>query len=127
MYAAPNGISILQHISDGSQPIAIFNSLDKSVELFGGSDIPSFYNKPEVGNLITNLTLVNYYTKNQVGTLISDIDLVDCYTKTEIDTQLTDYVTTAYLQANYMTSISITETSMNNYASITFLVGILLR
>ena len=34
MYAAPNGISILQHISDGSQPSAIFNSLDKSVEFF---------------------------------------------------------------------------------------------
>ena len=29
MYAAPNGISILQHISNGSPPIAIFNSLDK--------------------------------------------------------------------------------------------------
>ena len=29
----------LQHNPDGSQPIAIFNSLDKSVELFSGSDI----------------------------------------------------------------------------------------
>ena len=34
IYSAPNGISFLQHNSDGSQPIAIFNSLDKSVELF---------------------------------------------------------------------------------------------
>ena len=40
IYAAPNGIPILQHISDGSQPIAIFNSLNKSVEFFGGLDIP---------------------------------------------------------------------------------------
>ena len=31
MYAAPTGISILQHVSDGTQPITIFNSLDKSV------------------------------------------------------------------------------------------------
>ena len=45
MYAAPNGISILQHIPGGSQPNAIFNSLDKSVEFFGGLDIPDFYNK----------------------------------------------------------------------------------
>ena len=32
IYAAPNCIPILQNIVDGSQPIAIFNSLDKSVE-----------------------------------------------------------------------------------------------
>ena len=39
------GISVLQHIVDSSQPIAIFNSLDKSVEFFGDLDIPNFYNK----------------------------------------------------------------------------------
>ena len=32
IYSAPNGISFIQHNSDGSQPITIFNSLDKSVE-----------------------------------------------------------------------------------------------
>ena len=48
IYPAPNGISLLQHISDGSQPIAIFNSLDKSVESFGDLDIPNHYNKTEV-------------------------------------------------------------------------------
>ena len=48
MYAAPNGISILQHISDGSQPGAIVNSLGKSVEFFGDSDIHNFYNKAEI-------------------------------------------------------------------------------
>ena len=42
IYAAPNGISFLQHIVDGSQPIAIFSSLDKSVELFRDLDIPNF-------------------------------------------------------------------------------------
>ena len=31
IYSAPNCISFLQHNSDGTQPIAIFNSLDKSV------------------------------------------------------------------------------------------------
>ena len=77
MSAAPNGFSILQHISDGSQPIATFNSLDKSVEFFGGLDIPKFYSKAEVCNLIINLKLVNYYTKNQVVALISNINLVD--------------------------------------------------
>ena len=123
MYAAPNGISILQHISDGSQPIAIFNSLDKGVEFFGGLDIPNFCNKAEAGNLITNRNLLNYYVKNQVDTLLSNINLVDYYTKTEIDTQLSDYATTTYLQSNYMTSISITGTLMNNYASIALLVS----
>ena len=42
--SAPNGISFLQHNSDGSQPIAMINSLDKSVEFFGDLDIPNFYN-----------------------------------------------------------------------------------
>ena len=32
IYAAPNGISFLQHIANGYQPIAIFKSLDKSVD-----------------------------------------------------------------------------------------------
>ena len=58
VYAAPNGISFLQHIVDGSQPIAIFSSLDKSVEFFRGLDIPNFYNKAELNNWIT-ISLVN--------------------------------------------------------------------
>ena len=77
MYAAPNGISMLQHISDGSQPIAIFYSCNKNVKLFWDLDIPNFYNKAEVGNSITNLNLINYYTKDQVDTLKSNINLVD--------------------------------------------------
>ena len=32
MYAGTSGISFLQNIVDGAQPIAIFNSLDKSVD-----------------------------------------------------------------------------------------------
>ena len=34
LYAGTSGITFLQHIVDGSQPIASFNSLDKSVEFF---------------------------------------------------------------------------------------------
>ena len=45
LYAASSGITCLQNHQDGSQPIASFNSLDKSVELFGDLDIPTLYNK----------------------------------------------------------------------------------
>ena len=45
--------------------------------------------------------------------------MVGYYTKAEIDTQLTDYATISHLQDNYMTTLSITEPLMNNYASIT--------
>ena len=107
-YAAPNSISILQHVSDGSQPIAMFNSLDKSVEFFGGLDIPNFYDKAEVGNWIINPNSINYYTKNLVDTLIYNTNLVGYYTETDVDTQLTDYAPITYAQGKYMTLISIT-------------------
>ena len=42
-------------------------------------------------------------------------------TPKQIDSQLTDYTTVAHLQGNYMTTISITETLMNNYASLTLI------
>ena len=70
----------VQHISDGSQPIAIFNSLDKSVKSFGDLGIPNFYNEAEVGNLIANISLVNDYTKSQVDTITSNLNLVDYHT-----------------------------------------------
>ena len=123
MYAGTSGITFLQNIVDGSQQIAIFNPLDKSVEFFGGLDTPNFYNNREVCNLITNLNLINYYTKKQVDALIYNMNLVGYYTKTEIDSQLTDYTTITYLQGNYMTTLSITETLMNNCATITLLVA----
>ena len=122
MYAAPNGTSILQHISNGSQPIATFKSVNNSIKFFGDLDIHNFYNKAEVGNLITNLNLVNYYTKSQVDTLIYNINLVGYYTQAKIDTQLTHYVTATYLHAKHMTPISTKETLMNNYARMTSLV-----
>ena len=45
LYAGSSGISFLQNIVDGGQPITIFNSLDKSIEFFGDLDIPNYYNK----------------------------------------------------------------------------------
>ena len=131
IYSAPNGISFLQHNSDGSQPITIFNSLDKSVEFFGDLDIPNHYNKTELNSLLSNINpsddynktemdfIVsyidsnNYYTKTEIHDLGNELStlILNTYTKTEIDTQLTDY----------MTTLSITETLINNYASLTLL------
>ena len=124
IYSAPNGISFLQHNSDGSQPVAIFNPLDKSIEFFGDLDIPNFYNKTEIDAIDDELSalILNTYTKTEVGALISNTNLTDYYTKTEIDTTLSDYSTVTYLQGNYMTTLAITETLMNNYANITFIV-----
>ena len=124
IYSAPHGISFLQHNSDGSQPITIFNSLDKSVEFFGDLDMLNFYNKTEVDAIDDELPalILNTYTQPEVEALISNINLTDYDTKTEIDTTLSDYSTISYLQCNYMTSLLITQTSMNNYAGITFII-----
>ena len=66
MHAGTSGITFLQNIVDGSQPIAIFNSLDKSVEFLGDLDIPNFYKKTEVDNLITKLQTGDGAPQNQV-------------------------------------------------------------
>ena len=47
---------------------------------------------------------------------MSNTNLTDYYTS------LGDYSTISYLQDNYMTSLLITQTFMNNYASITFII-----
>ena len=75
MYAGTSGFSFLQNIVDGSQPIAIFNSLDKSVEFFGGSDIPNLYNKNEIDTLFENIDLSNYYDKTEVYILLTNTNL----------------------------------------------------
>ena len=77
MYAAPNGISILQHISNGSQPIAIFNSINKSVESCGDLDIPNFYNKTYINAIYDALPslVLNTYTKAEVNNLLTNINL----------------------------------------------------
>ena len=105
IYSAPNCISFLQHNSDGTRPIAIFNSLDKSVEFFGDPDIPNLYKKTETDAIDDELSAL----------------ILNTYTKTEIDTQLTDYTSITYLQDNYMTTLALTEALTNNYASIALL------
>ena len=107
MYAGPSVFHVY-NIVDGSQPIVIFKSLDKSIEFFD-LDIPNFYNKAEIDAIGDELSasILNTYTKAEVDTLLANINLSDYYTNTEIDTQLTDYATTTYLH-----------NLMNNYASI---------
>ena len=43
MYGGTSGFAFWQNIVDGAQPIALFNSLYKSVEFFWNLDIPDFY------------------------------------------------------------------------------------
>ena len=83
-----------------------------------------FYNKIEIDAIGDELSalFLNTYTKTEVGALTSNIKLTDYYTKTEIDTTLSDYSAISYLQGNYMTTLAITATLMNNYATITFIV-----
>ena len=61
LYAGASGITFLQNIVDGSQPIAIFNSLNKSVEFFRDLDIPNFYNKTEVDAIDDELSALIKY------------------------------------------------------------------
>ena len=120
--------------------------MDKSVEFFGDLDIPNFYNKTEINSMLAgggSTDLSNYYNKGQVDAIVANIDfsnnhytetevddidnelsalILNTYTKTEIDTTLSDYSTISYLQGNYMTSLSITQALMNNYAGITFII-----
>ena len=128
-YAGSSGFTFLQNIVEGSQPMAVFNSLNKSVESFCDLDIPNFYNKTfvdiliadiynytyiktEIDTLFPNIDLSNYYTKSERGDIDNELPtlILNTYTKTEVDTQLTDYATISHLQCNYMTTLSITQT-----------------
>ena len=79
LHAGTSGFSFLQNIVDGSQPIAIFNSLDKSVEFFGDLDILNFYNKTikidATGDELSSLIL-NTYIKTEVDSLLTNIDSI---------------------------------------------------
>ena len=135
----------LQNQQDGAQPIAISNSFDKSIEFFGDLDIPNFYNKIEINSLLAggSTDLGNYYNKTEVDAIVANINIsnnrytkteaddidnelsaliLNTYTKTEIDTSLSDCSTISHLQGNYMTSRLITQATMNNYASVTFII-----
>ena len=74
--------------------------------------------------MFSNTDLNNYYKieEDAVDDGLSAF-VLNTYTKTETDTQLTDYTPITYLQGKYMTTLSLTETSMNNYASISLLGG----
>ena len=48
LHAGTSCFSFLQNIVDGSQPIVIFNTSDKSVQFFWDLDIPNFYDKAEI-------------------------------------------------------------------------------
>ena len=79
----------------------------------------------EVDAIVANINFSdNHYTKTEVDDIDNELSalILNTYTKSEIDTQLTAYATISHLQRNYMTTLSITETLMNNYASIPFLV-----
>ena len=83
----------------------------------------TYYDKVATDSLFSNIGLSNYYSKievDDIGNALSTL-IFNIYTKTEIDTQITDYTSIAYLQGNYMTTLAITETLMNNYASIPLL------
>ena len=82
MYDGTSGFTFLQNTVDGSQPIAMFNSLGKSVEFFGELDIPNLYNKTEIDAIDDELSalVLNTYTKTKVEALISNINLTDYYT-----------------------------------------------
>ena len=73
--------------------------------------------------MFSNIDLSSYYTKTEVDDIDNELSalILNTYTKTEIDTSLSDYSTISYLQGNYMTTLSITETLMNNYASLTLI------
>ena len=68
LYAGTSGITFLQNTVDGSQPIAIFNSLDKSVEFFCDLNIPNHYNKTEIDATGDELSALisNTYIKTEV-------------------------------------------------------------
>ena len=83
------------------------------------------YDKVATDSLFPNIDLSNYYSKIEVGDIDNELStlILNTYTKTEIDTQLTDYTTITDLQNNCMTTLSLTEALVNNYASISFLDG----
>ena len=85
----------------------------------------NYYDKVATDSLFSNLDLSNYYSKIEVDDTDDELFtlILNTYTKTEIDTQLTDYTSITYLQDYYMTTLSVTEALMNNYAGISLLDG----
>ena len=61
MYAGTSGFAFVQNHRDGGQPIAIFSSLDQSIEFFGDCDIPNHCNTTEIKiqhlEIVTSVTI----------------------------------------------------------------------
>uniref|UniRef100_UPI004049C80D tail fiber domain-containing protein n=1 Tax=Flavobacterium sp. TaxID=239 RepID=UPI004049C80D len=133
LYAGTSGFAFLQNQQDGSQPIAIFNSLDKSVEFFGDLDIPNFYNKTEVDTLFSNIDCSNYYTKTEIDTQLTDyatMTLIDVfYDKPYLDNQfslkadVSTTITTDYLTTNYTDTVALTSGCYNKTETDTILLS----
>ena len=85
----------------------------------------NYYDNVATDSLFPNIGLSSYYSKIEVDDIDNELStlILNTYTKTEVDTQLPGYTSITYLQDNYMTTLSITETLMNNYASISLLDG----
>ena len=62
LHAGTSGFPLLQNIVDGSQPIAFFNSLYKSIKVVGGPGIPNFYDKHEIDATGDELSSLNLNT-----------------------------------------------------------------
>ena len=72
IYAGTSGVIFLQHIADGGQPSAIFNSLAQSCESFGDVGIPNIYDRNSIDNLIANVDFSNDYNKKRIDTIITN-------------------------------------------------------
>ena len=113
------------------------NSIDLHCDFYSKAKmsiiLDTYYNITEIqanccdkvatGSLFSNIDLSNYYSKIEVDDIVNELFtlILNTYAKTEIDTQLTDYTSITYLQDNYMTTLSISETLLKNYASISLL------
>ena len=118
IYAGTSGVILLQNIVDGTQPLAIMSSIDKSIEFVGDIDIPNYYNKTELDTLIANINLSNYYNKTEVDAIVANINLSNYYTKTEVDDidhELSTRIVNTYTKTEVDTLL------FTNYASISFI------
>ena len=126
MYAGTSGFASSQNQQDGGQPIAVFNSLGRSCELFGDDDIPSFYKKTEIRSILANQNFSDpngYYNQTEIDAIVPNINfsnnhyttaeiydtvnelstlILNTYTKTEVDNLLyTSYPSLSLIAGNF--------------------------
>ena len=122
MYAGTSGFAFSQNVNDGGQPIAIFQSLDRSIEFVGDCDIPNHYNKIELYSLIANINFSNHYNKAEMDLIVSNIGFSNYYTKTEIDdidNELSTLILNTYTNTEVDTMLF--RSNSNVYSSIALL------